>query len=294
MLTQPLLPPTHTRTHTHTDNHLPADSFWPHVNYFVNPHISFNCCGFVYPGDQIELGEAVGDCQHGSVRNGDECRSHSLATGRWGEGGGAAWDAADSRPGLTYGRRDHVRAPDPARVLNGLPFRFYARRNDNCSSSEAAIRLILHLMAWGAVGFETVISIMAAQRFCAAWQPGGVSFFLFFLSSTALNLTTQVKIKVQKTSWGSVLMTGVIYIVLEWAKIEEAISEAEVKETNRMPGVWYSVSCCYFFLWVFSGRLFVLCMRCLLYCYAVYKPALHCYCGMMLLLSQRLQALKLF
>lgn len=32
-------------------------------------------------------------------------------------------------------------------------------------------------------------------------------------------------------------MTGVIYIVLEWAKIEEAISEAEVKETNRMPGV---------------------------------------------------------
>lgn len=74
-------PPNSTHTHTHTRNHLPADSFWPHVNYFVNPHISFNCCGFVYPGDQIELGEAVGDCQHGSVRKRHECRSNSLTTG---------------------------------------------------------------------------------------------------------------------------------------------------------------------------------------------------------------------
>lgn len=79
MLTPP--PPPTLHTHTHTRNHLPADSFWPHVNYFVNPHISFNCCGFVYPGDQIELGEAVGDCQHGSVRKRHECRSNSLTTG---------------------------------------------------------------------------------------------------------------------------------------------------------------------------------------------------------------------
>lgn len=33
---------------------------WPHVNYFVNHHISFNCCGFVYLEVQIELGMIVG------------------------------------------------------------------------------------------------------------------------------------------------------------------------------------------------------------------------------------------
>lgn len=55
--------------------------FWAHVNYFVSPHISFNCCGFVYPGDQIELGGIVGDCQHGSVRKTDESRSNGLTTG---------------------------------------------------------------------------------------------------------------------------------------------------------------------------------------------------------------------
>lgn len=42
---------------------LSPDSHWPPVNYFVNPHNSFNWCGFVYPGDQIELGEIVGGCQ---------------------------------------------------------------------------------------------------------------------------------------------------------------------------------------------------------------------------------------
>lgn len=63
-------------------------SHWPHVNYFVNPHISFNCCGFVYPGDQIELGEIVDGCQHGSLRKTDECISNTYqsltvgATGR--------------------------------------------------------------------------------------------------------------------------------------------------------------------------------------------------------------------
>lgn len=172
------------------------------------------------------------------------------------------------------------------RHWNGLSLQFYAWRNDNCSLGEATICLILHLMAWSAVGFETVISIMVAEWFCAAWQPGGMSF----LSCTALNLT--VKIKVQTTSWGLVLMTGVIYIILEWLKIEEAISQAEVKETNRMAGVWYSISCCYFFLWVFSASCFVLCMSCQLYRSAVYKPASHCYCHVMFLLSQQLPAFK--
>lgn len=60
---------------------LSPDSHWPHVNYFVNPHNSFNWCGFVYPGDQIELGEIVGGCQPWSVRKTDECRSNSLTMG---------------------------------------------------------------------------------------------------------------------------------------------------------------------------------------------------------------------
>lgn len=59
----------------------PPESHWPHVNYFVNPHISFNCCGFVYPGDQIELGEIVGGCQHRSAGKTDECISNSLTIG---------------------------------------------------------------------------------------------------------------------------------------------------------------------------------------------------------------------
>lgn len=59
----------------------PPESHWPHVNYFVNPHISFNCCGFVYPGDQIELGEIVGGCQHRSARKTDECISNTLTMG---------------------------------------------------------------------------------------------------------------------------------------------------------------------------------------------------------------------
>lgn len=57
------------------------ESHWPHVNYFVNPHISFNCCGFVYPGDQIELGEIEGGCQHRSARKTDECISNSPTKG---------------------------------------------------------------------------------------------------------------------------------------------------------------------------------------------------------------------
>lgn len=61
-----------------TAHNPPLESHWPHVNYFVNPHISFNCFGFVYPGDQIELGEIVGGCQHGSARKTDECMSNSL------------------------------------------------------------------------------------------------------------------------------------------------------------------------------------------------------------------------
>lgn len=56
----------------------PLESHWPHVNYFVNPHISFNCCEFVYPGDQIELGEIEGGCQHRSAGKTDECISNSL------------------------------------------------------------------------------------------------------------------------------------------------------------------------------------------------------------------------
>lgn len=60
---------------------LPLESCWPHVNYFVNPHISFNCCEFVYPGDQIELGETEGGCQHRSARKTDECISNSLTMG---------------------------------------------------------------------------------------------------------------------------------------------------------------------------------------------------------------------
>lgn len=131
---------------------------------------------------------------------------------------------------------------------------------------------------------------VAIPRRLTAWR----NVFFFFLSCTALNLTAQVEIKVQTTSWGLVLMTGVIYIILERVKIEEAISEAKVKETNRMPGVWYSISCCYFLLWVFSGSRFVLCMRCQLHCCAVYKPASHCYCRIMFLLSQQLQAFKVF
>lgn len=64
-----------------TQSATPPESHWPHVNYFVNPHISFNCRRFVYPGDQIELGEIVGGCQHRSARKTDECISNSLTMG---------------------------------------------------------------------------------------------------------------------------------------------------------------------------------------------------------------------
>lgn len=56
----------------------PPESHWPHVDYFVNPHISFNCCVLVYPGDQIELGETGGGCQRRSARKTDKCISNSL------------------------------------------------------------------------------------------------------------------------------------------------------------------------------------------------------------------------
>lgn len=52
-----------------------------HVNYFVNPHISFNCCEFVYLGDQIELGETEGGCQRGSARTTDDCISNPPTMG---------------------------------------------------------------------------------------------------------------------------------------------------------------------------------------------------------------------
>lgn len=204
----------------------------------------------------------------------------------------AAWDTQTAlQVYWTYGRWDHVRAPDTAAfkwafvpVLCVKKWQLLIKRAHYLPY--ITFNGLKCRWLWNCYFYNGCVAIL--RRLTA---PRNV---FFFLSSTALNLTAQVKIKVQTTSWGSVLMTGVIYIVLERLRIEEAISEAEVKETNRMPAVWYSISCCYFLLWVFSASRFVLCMRCLLYCYAVYKPASHCYCGIMFLLSQQLQALKLF
>lgn len=90
-------------------------------------------------------------------------------------------------------------------------------------------------------------------------------------------------------------MTRVIYIVLEWLKIEEAISEAEEMEGEEQDAggvIHYFLLLFLSFCGCVVGSRFVLCMRCHLYCYAVYKPASHCYGGIMFLLSQQLQALK--
>lgn len=111
------------------------DSHWPHVNYFVNHHISFNCCGFVYPGDQIELGEAVRGCQQRSVGKTDECISNSLTMGATVRHTNGCMDDAIMSVHLIQS------------YSNRLSYQFQTCRNDNCSSRKATICLIFHLIA---------------------------------------------------------------------------------------------------------------------------------------------------